>query len=87
MVSTFVLAVVIATAAAAETTSDPFLSGGALCGGAPRLDAIEESTAEDAVTEPSFPAEIDDAGGRDLVTISWLDVPVDPVSPEIPIEV
>jgi hypothetical protein len=91
MASKLVLAVCIATAATAaagaEPPSDPFRSGGALCGGAPRIDPAAERAAEEAVPDPPVPEEIDEAAGTDLVTISWLDVPVDPVSPEIPIRV
>ena len=85
VVAALIAAVAIARPAAAEP--DPFAAGHAICA-VPHPAAAPVRGDAGVPLSPESPVSIEvDDRGRDLVVIRWPNVPVDPVSPEYPIEV
>jgi hypothetical protein len=74
------VAVAVVASAGAEP-ADPFLSGEAFCP-VPTPTSLSSRGEVDMVS-----VEVDDTKGPDLTSMRWIGVPVDPVSPEYPIEV
>jgi len=76
----------VAVAAPGLADPDPFADGVAICPGSAPMASASGAEAP-ALADPPVEIEIDDAQGRDLVSLRWIGVPVDPVSPELPLVV